>query len=101
MVNIGYRRMYHVSGSQQLTIKRDKIRWTPRALPKLTASELAMRPESFRCYMCGQTRSKSHFAAFISKQPICRRCYPWLDDGHVNATIAWDIRHKFGQYIRD
>lgn len=53
-------------------------------------------PKRFRCFVCLRTMGKRKFGGVISGKPICRWCYPYVDE----RFIGWLINREKGKSKR-
>jgi len=99
-MKVEYTRTFTFSGVREVKYTRKTYWWKPRQLPSLTDEELDSVPESFRCYVCGDTHKKAEFGGHLVFQRICKICYPWVDDSKTGFLIRWDERRGFRQSVR-
>jgi hypothetical protein len=95
-----YQNLPCLSSVTEITIEILTHWWEPR-IPHPTPKELATVPEQFRCYACGQAKSRKHFGGYILRQRVCLACYPWVDEADIGALIRWDERHGYTAFIRE
>jgi len=61
-----------------------------------TRQEKAVTPDRFRCYCCWEVKGKKlHLGGRLADKPICRKCYPFLDERAVLGMIWFDEKHGF------
>ena len=60
-----------------------------------TRQEKALTPDRFRCYCCWEVKGKKHLGGRLADKPICRKCYPFLDERAVLGMIWFDEKHGF------
>lgn len=75
---------------------KEILYWKKISLPKVVNA-----PVSFTCFVCGEKLTKKHFAGRRVNQPICRTCYPYVDEWIVVGFIRFDTRHGFGARVSD
>ena len=73
----------------------------PKPLPVLSAEELALIPDQFRCYICYEHYLKKDFGGCLLNQRICRHCYPWVDEWDVGIMIRFDLRRGFARCVQE
>ena len=96
-----YSRTWCCSSVKEITIRRESDWWVQRKPPVLTERELALVPETFRCFVCCEVKAKKRFGGYLISQRVCSTCYPWVDEQTVGGLVRWDERHKFSRYVRE